>query len=215
MPASADHCGGAVVEEAVVDGLVLRHEADPREPRPELSGHFHPKLRVRVRGRQVSRRCFVATATKLILPAFGALTGGLERRHPEIVRAVGRRRRGAGRRSTTGCCASRSRRSPLRPPVAGTPRGTPRPWACPSHDIRMVRVPVEEMLVIVLGREEAAGLDLGHDRLGEHMRRAELRDIRRRHGALRGGLREDRRAIAVPLSGLWRLSCVGSCATEK
>lgn len=85
----ADHCGGRVVDEAVVDGLVLRHEADPRETRPELSGHFHPKLRVRLRGRGVSRRCFVATATKLILPAFGSLTGGLDAHHPEIVRAVG------------------------------------------------------------------------------------------------------------------------------
>ena len=84
-----DHCGGEIVDEAVVDGLVLRHEADPTDMRPELSGHFHPKLRVRVRGRQVARRCFVATPTKLILPAFGALTGGLDAHHPEIVRAVG------------------------------------------------------------------------------------------------------------------------------
>ncbi|MDV3458361.1 ligase-associated DNA damage response endonuclease PdeM [Sphingomonas sp. HF-S4] len=85
-----DHCGGTIVEEAEVDGLVLRHEAEPEETRPELSGHFHPKLRINLRGRQVARRCFVATATKLILPAFGALTGGLDAHHSEIVRAVGR-----------------------------------------------------------------------------------------------------------------------------
>jgi len=85
-----DHCGGEVVTDALVDGLVLRHEAEPGETRPELSGHFHPKLRLRLRGRQVSRRCFVATPLKLILPAFGALTGGLDAGHPEIVRAVGR-----------------------------------------------------------------------------------------------------------------------------
>ncbi|MEG3181458.1 ligase-associated DNA damage response endonuclease PdeM [Sphingomonas sp. LT1P40] len=88
--ALTDHCGGEIVEEAEVDGLLMRHEAEPRELRPELSGHFHPKLRVRLRGRQVARRCFVATPTKLILPAFGALTGGLDAHHPEIVRAVGR-----------------------------------------------------------------------------------------------------------------------------
>lgn len=88
-PGFADHCGGEIVEEAVVDGLVLRHEADPRESRPELSGHFHPKLRITQRGRQVSRRCFVATERKIILPAFGSLTGGLDVAHPEIVRAVG------------------------------------------------------------------------------------------------------------------------------
>jgi DNA ligase-associated metallophosphoesterase len=85
-----DRCGGEVMAEAKVDGLVLRHEADPVDLRPELSGHFHPKLRITVRGRRVARRCFVATARKLILPAFGALTGGLDAAHPEIVRAVGR-----------------------------------------------------------------------------------------------------------------------------
>ncbi|MEH3100306.1 ligase-associated DNA damage response endonuclease PdeM [Sphingomonas adhaesiva] len=87
--AYVDRCGGAVVDEAAVDGLILRHEAQRGEARPELSGHFHPKLRVRVRGKMIARRCFVATATKLIFPAFGALTGGLDVTHPEIVRATG------------------------------------------------------------------------------------------------------------------------------
>ena len=90
-PGFADHCGGGIVEEAEVDGLVLRHEAEPAETRPELSGHLHPKLRITQRGRQVSRRCFVATERKLVLPAFGALTGGLDAGHPEILRAVGPR----------------------------------------------------------------------------------------------------------------------------
>jgi len=88
-PGFADHCGGRIVEEEEVDGLVLRHEANPQESRPELSGHFHPKLRITHRGRLVSRRCFVAAERKLILPAFGSLTGGLDARHPEIIRATG------------------------------------------------------------------------------------------------------------------------------
>jgi len=88
-PALTDPCGGEIVAEAQVDGLLLRHEADPAETRPELSGHFHPKLRISHRGRLVSRRCFVATPAKLILPAFGSLTGGLDAHHPEIIRAVG------------------------------------------------------------------------------------------------------------------------------
>jgi DNA ligase-associated metallophosphoesterase len=87
----SDHCGGDVVEEAEVDGLVLRHEADPREHRPELSGHFHPKLRLNLRGRHVARRCFVASGSKLILPAFGALTGGMDADDPVITKVVGRR----------------------------------------------------------------------------------------------------------------------------
>jgi DNA ligase-associated metallophosphoesterase len=84
-----DHCGGEIVEEAEVDGLLLRHEADPRETRAELSGHFHPKLRLNVRGKDVARRCFVVSERKIILPAFGALTGGLDACHPAITRAVG------------------------------------------------------------------------------------------------------------------------------
>lgn len=90
-PVITDRCGGEVAAEAVVGGVVLRHEADPADIRPELSGHFHPKLRVRVRGRQVARRCYVASATKLVLPAFGALTGGLDVDHPALRKAVGGR----------------------------------------------------------------------------------------------------------------------------
>ena len=84
-----DHCGGRIAEEVQVGGIVLRHEADASDPTPEMSGHYHPKLRVRMKGRHVSRRCFVASATKLILPAYGTLTGGLDAHHPEILRKVG------------------------------------------------------------------------------------------------------------------------------
>ncbi len=81
--------GGRALAELEVSGLLLRHEAEPGEPRPELSGHFHPKLRMSVRGRRIARRCFVRTETKLILPAFGSLTGGLDATHSEIARACG------------------------------------------------------------------------------------------------------------------------------
>jgi DNA ligase-associated metallophosphoesterase len=87
-PGFADHCGGTIIEEAEVGGILLRHEARADERRPEISGHFHPKLRLSLNGRSISRRCFVASERKLILPAFGSLTGGLDARHPEIVRAI-------------------------------------------------------------------------------------------------------------------------------
>lgn len=88
-PGFADHCGGRLEDELEVGGIVLRHAAVRSEPRPEISGHFHPKLRVHLSGRRVSRRCFVASPTKLILPAFGSLTGGLDAHHPEIIGSVG------------------------------------------------------------------------------------------------------------------------------
>ena len=84
-----DHCGGRIEEESEAGGVILRHEAAAHEARPEMSGHYHPKLRLNLRGRSVSRRCFVASPTKLILPAYGAFTGGLDAGHPEIVRKVG------------------------------------------------------------------------------------------------------------------------------
>ncbi|HKX91050.1 MAG TPA: ligase-associated DNA damage response endonuclease PdeM [Sphingomicrobium sp.] len=88
-PGFADHCGGKLADEIELGGIILRHEAVRGEPRPEMSGHFHPKLRVSISGRRVSRRCFVVSPTKLILPAFGSLTGGLDAHHPEIVGNVG------------------------------------------------------------------------------------------------------------------------------
>jgi len=84
-----DHCGGRIEEECEVGGIILRHEAVVHDARPEISGHFHPKLRLSMKGRSVSRRCFVASQSKLILPAFGAFTGGLDAGHPEILRKVG------------------------------------------------------------------------------------------------------------------------------
>ena len=88
-PGFADHCGGRIEDEVEIGGVILRHEARRDDPRPEISGHFHPKLRLHLKGRQVSRRCFVKSANKIIMPAFGPLTGGLDAHHPEILRSVG------------------------------------------------------------------------------------------------------------------------------
>lgn len=80
--------GGETVDELAVNGLILRHEARPGETSPELSGHFHPRLAVILRGRRVVRPCAVASETRLVLPAFGALTGGLDAADPAIVTAL-------------------------------------------------------------------------------------------------------------------------------
>ena len=88
-PGFADHCGGRLVDEVEIAGIILRHEAVRDDPRPEMSGHYHPKLRLHVKGRHVSRRCFVVSPTMIIFPAFGSLTGGLDAHHPEILGSVG------------------------------------------------------------------------------------------------------------------------------
>jgi DNA ligase-associated metallophosphoesterase len=80
--------GGEVVEETVLSGVVLRHKAKAGETAPELSGHFHPKLVLAARGRRIARPCAVASERRMILPAFGALTGGMDAAAPEILSAM-------------------------------------------------------------------------------------------------------------------------------
>jgi DNA ligase-associated metallophosphoesterase len=44
----------------------------------EVSAHFHPKARLTKRGARIARRCFLADASRAVLPAFGASAGGLD-----------------------------------------------------------------------------------------------------------------------------------------
>jgi DNA ligase-associated metallophosphoesterase len=62
--------------------IAFRHEGGGVTP--EICGHHHPKASVPTRGRAVSRPCFVADARRVMLPAFGAYTGGLDVRDPAI-----------------------------------------------------------------------------------------------------------------------------------
>ncbi|WP_426167735.1 ligase-associated DNA damage response endonuclease PdeM [Sandarakinorhabdus sp. DWP1-3-1] len=86
---AAGALGGRVMVEARIGALTLRHEAVPGAPEPELSGHFHPKVAIHIRGRRIVRRCFAVSATKMILPAYGAFTGGLSVTDPAIGAALG------------------------------------------------------------------------------------------------------------------------------
>ncbi|MES2303749.1 MAG: ligase-associated DNA damage response endonuclease PdeM [Pseudomonadota bacterium] len=80
--------GGTVVDELAVGGFSLRHIARKGACGAEISGHFHPKLRVRVQGRSIARACAVASEKRLILPAFGSLTGGMDAGDPAILGAL-------------------------------------------------------------------------------------------------------------------------------
>ena len=84
--------GGDLAEELEVAGVILRHEAKRGETQPELSGHYHPKLKVKVRQRHISRPCAVRarsnTSDRMILPAFGTLTGGMDAGDPAILSAL-------------------------------------------------------------------------------------------------------------------------------
>jgi uncharacterized protein len=79
---------GTVVEELETSGFILRHQALQGERRPELSGHYHPKLTIAARGRRIARPCAVRSERRMILPAFGALTGGMDAAAPEVLAAM-------------------------------------------------------------------------------------------------------------------------------
>ena len=68
---------GEVADEISIGGLVLRHEPLPGAQAGEAAGHLHPCARVSHRGLSVRRRCFVTDGTRIVLPAFGSFTGGL------------------------------------------------------------------------------------------------------------------------------------------
>jgi uncharacterized protein len=75
---------GRVVGEMTLGALLLTHEPEDK-PRPgEVAGHLHPCARVMAHARMVRRACFVTDGRRLILPAFGAFTGGLNVLDPTI-----------------------------------------------------------------------------------------------------------------------------------
>ena len=65
-------------------GVTFRHIMDINEQGPEISAHFHPVAIVKYRGTRIRRACFVYKENRLLLPAFGALTGGLDVNDPAL-----------------------------------------------------------------------------------------------------------------------------------
>jgi DNA ligase-associated metallophosphoesterase len=68
---------GEIIDEAAIAGLTLRHEPLPGVQLGEVAGHLHPAAKVTSGRATIRRRCFVTDGQRLVLPAFGAFTGGL------------------------------------------------------------------------------------------------------------------------------------------
>lgn len=75
---------GSFCSELHVESLVFRHEPKAGAADGEIAGHLHPTARVVRRGKGVRRPCFASDGKRLLMPAFGATTGGLELRHPAM-----------------------------------------------------------------------------------------------------------------------------------
>jgi DNA ligase-associated metallophosphoesterase len=77
-PALPADLPGERVLELAMSPLLFRHMPQVGADPGELAGHLHPKAAVHVRGRRISRRCFIADESRAVLPAYGAYAGGLD-----------------------------------------------------------------------------------------------------------------------------------------
>jgi DNA ligase-associated metallophosphoesterase len=81
--------GGAHLAELPLAPLTFRHIAQAGAS-GEISGHYHPKATLQARGRNITRAAFLIDSNRVILPAYGTYTGGLQSRTPvlgELMRA--------------------------------------------------------------------------------------------------------------------------------
>jgi len=89
LAGALDALPGRVVTTMTLGALTLIHEPQPGEAVGELAGHLHPAARVAAYGRGVRRPCFITDGRRLIMPAFGAFTGGLNVRDPALASLFG------------------------------------------------------------------------------------------------------------------------------
>jgi uncharacterized protein len=77
-PKPPEDLGGRMEAELAIGALTFRHIPVAGPAPGEVAGHLHPCARVVGRGgRTVRARCFATDGERLVMPAYGALTGGL------------------------------------------------------------------------------------------------------------------------------------------
>jgi DNA ligase-associated metallophosphoesterase len=79
--------GGSHLAELPRPPLCFRHIAQARAS-GEVSGHYHPMARTALRGHSVAQPCFLLDGDRMILPAYGGHTGGLDCRDPALARLM-------------------------------------------------------------------------------------------------------------------------------
>jgi DNA ligase-associated metallophosphoesterase len=69
----------------LTDGAIrFVHEPTAGAVTGEIAGHLHPSAVIAVRGGRIRRKVFVSCETRLVMPAFGSFTGGLDIADPAI-----------------------------------------------------------------------------------------------------------------------------------
>lgn len=76
-PSPKQALGGRHAEQERLGPITLRHAPSAALLTPEIAGHLHPGAGIVQRGHMVRGKCFVADTRRIILPAFGAYTGGM------------------------------------------------------------------------------------------------------------------------------------------
>ena len=68
---------GEFADSIQIGNLTFVHEPSLNTVTGEVAGHLHPCARLHQNGRRIRRFCFIENSRRLILPAFGTYTGGL------------------------------------------------------------------------------------------------------------------------------------------
>ncbi len=76
-PEISSDVGGTVRNHIRLGGVDLRHVPNPTSVTHEIAGHLHPAAKLALHGYTLRRPCFVGNGLRLVLPAFGSFTGGL------------------------------------------------------------------------------------------------------------------------------------------
>lgn len=76
-PSPPKDLGGVFCEEIHIGNLNFCHEPLADFKTGEIAGHLHPASKIKQRGKSLKRRCFIGDENRMIMPAFGAFTGGL------------------------------------------------------------------------------------------------------------------------------------------
>jgi len=80
--------GGTHRANLSIPPLHFRHIAETSPVPGEVTGHYHPKATLSLRGRALTRPCFLLDDSRLILPAYGAFTGGLHAHDQALTRLM-------------------------------------------------------------------------------------------------------------------------------
>ena len=68
---------GDIINHMALGPLELTHIPTPANGKAQIAGHLHPIAKVQQKARIIRARCFAFSKDRLILPAFGVFTGGL------------------------------------------------------------------------------------------------------------------------------------------